>query len=216
MSKYNFYTSYARFKEYHTVRISPRNLREFDRNIWRPLQARAKHNFLELGCGLGHILLCLKAKGVSRFRGTDTDKNIAAHLSEEIRSHFTVGDANRFLRGKTKGEIYDRVIMLDLLEHLTANAGFSLLSDLHRRTAQDAKILIRVPNAASPWGLQNQFGDVTHITAYTPASLKQIAIAADWKIEKIYPHREGSAIKIFTDAVFHRFVAAMASRPPEI
>lgn len=106
--------------------------------------------------------------------------------------------------------------MLDLLEHLTANAGFSLLSDLHRRTAQDAKILIRVPNAASPWGLQNQFGDVTHITAYTPASLKQIAIAADWKIEKIYPHREGSVIKIFTDAVFHRFVAAMASRPPEI
>jgi cyclopropane fatty-acyl-phospholipid synthase-like methyltransferase len=216
MPKIDFYASYSRFKEYHTVKISARNLREFEKNIWRPLKAEKNHRFLELGCGLGHILLCLKAKGVADFTGIDSDKNIAAHLPPEISKNFISGNVTALFKDRKKSAAYDRVIMLDLLEHLSAENGFALLKKMHPLVSVDGKILVRVPNAASPWGLQNQYGDITHITAYTPSSLKQVALAAGWRIQSVFPHREGSGFRKLTDSIFHTCVSALIARPPEI
>ncbi|MBX3722014.1 MAG: class I SAM-dependent methyltransferase [Turneriella sp.] len=216
MRRSDFYSSYERFKEYHTVKISRRNLREFDKTIWGPLQAESRHRFLELGCGLGHMLFCLHEKGVEYFIGIDSDRRIADHLPLEIRDKFIAGDAKTFFARKRNPLPFDRVLMLDFLEHLSAEEGFQLLRELHGRTSADAKILIRVPNAASPWGLQNQYGDVTHITAYSPGSIKQVATAADWQVCSLFPHKEGSGIRRFTDTVFHGIVSALISRPPEI
>jgi hypothetical protein len=67
--------------------------------------------------------------------------------------------------------------LLDVFEHFSFVEGQQLLLLLKEKLTLDGKIILRVPNAASPFGLQYQFGDVTHKAAYGPGALQHVALA---------------------------------------
>jgi SAM-dependent methyltransferase len=209
-----FYASYARHKGYQTPILTKKAIARFDAEIWRPAEFQTGHRVLELGCGTGMFLAYLAAKAVGDFLGVDHDPNLAAHIPESARAHFRCADLAALIE-EPEAKRYDRVVMLDVLEHFEAERAVALLEGMKAILAPGAKLVVKVPNAASPWGQQYQWGDLTHRAAYTPLSLGQLAIAADYRLETIYDQKQGSPRRRFTDALLHRVLAWALLTPPD-
>ncbi|HSV28879.1 MAG TPA: class I SAM-dependent methyltransferase [Candidatus Omnitrophota bacterium] len=209
-----FYGSYATYKGYETPQVGPKQIRRFDDEVWNPAGFRPEHNVLEIGCGTGAFLAYLAAKGCGRFMGIDHDPNLAQVVPATVRDRFSCRDVWDVLADPACGP-FDRVVLLDVLEHFSAEDAQRLLEGLRPRLAADARIILKVPNASCPWGLQYQFGDLTHRTAFTPLSIRQLADSAGFQVDKLYAQRQGSRRRMITDALVHRFLSWALLTPPQ-
>ena len=93
--------------------------------------------------------------------------------------------------------------------------GFLLLSLIAKGLKSSGKVINKVPNGGSPWGMSYQMGDLTHKTAYNSESLRQVSTACGLNVDTIYDQRRGSPRRMFTDAVVNKFLSwAMLTPPP--
>ncbi len=210
-----FSNTYADFKDYTTPALTPKHIERLDREIWQPLGCTDRTSVLEIGCGTGLVLAYLQAKGVSDFIGIDRDVRLAEVVPAAVRERFRAIDVDAYL-DTAAPRSFDRIIMLDVLEHFTVEEGVELLRRLRNILNDDGKILIKVPNAGSPWGLQFQYGDLTHKSAFTPASLRQLALAAGFDCVGCYPHLLGSPNRRRFDRLLHGLLGRLLMTPPEI
>ena len=172
---------------------------------------------LEIGCGTGLILAYLAAKGVENLRGIDHDPELEAVVPAQVRDHFQVADVWSFLaENRSDAGTYDRILLFDVLEHFDAEEGCRLLRELAGALKPGGRIHLKVPNAGSPWGIQFQYGDLTHKTAYTPESLRQQAVAAGLRCLEIYPQKLGSPARQFWEGLVHGLLDRLLASPPEI
>ena len=207
------YGSYASYKGYVTPGVGPKEIRRFDELVWGPAQCDAVMRFLEIGCGTGAFLAYLAAKGCTRFLGVDHDPAVEAVLPAAARGHFRCADVWRALE---EAEPCDRIVALDVLEHFTADDAIRLLGLVRDRLTPGGRMVVKVPNASSPWGHQYQNGDLTHRTAFTPLSMRQAADAAGLVVVSVHAVRQGSRRRKITDAVVHGFLSWALLTPPEI
>ena len=212
----DFYATYSGHKAYGTPTLSAKNVCRFDREFWYPAQCSPALSVLEVGCGTGQFLLYLKEKGVGDFLGIDRDEALAAHVPAAVAENFRAEDVRRFLNENTNGRTFDRVVMFDVLEHFTPEEGVRLLKSLAGVLAPGGKVLVRVPNMASPWGAIYQYGDLTHRAAYTPDSMRQLARAAGFGCVRCYAQVRGSRSRRFLDGGFHAILGKVLMTPPEI
>lgn len=210
-----FYGSYASYKQYTTPEIGKKCIGRFDEMVWHPAQCDPAMRFLEIGCGTGAFLGYLAAKGCRDFLGIDHDPALESVLPAAARGHFRCCDVWQALGDAGKGEL-DRVVALDVLEHFPPEDALRLLEAVKHGLAPGGRMVAKVPNASCPWGLQYQFGDLTHRTAFTPLSMRQLADAAGLKVVAIVPVRQGSRRRLLTDAIVHRFLSWALLTPPEI
>lgn len=210
-----FYSSYADYKGYRTPQVGRKEIARFDAEIWKPAQCAPGHAFLEIGCGTGAFLAYLAGKQVERFHGIDHDPALAEVVPPQVREHFSCRDVWEALADPELGP-FDRVVVLDVLEHFTPEEAARLLTALKPRLAAGARVVVKVPNASSPWALQWQFGDLTHRTAFTPLSLRQVAGFAGFDLAAIWPQRQGSRRRMLTDALVHRFLSWALLNPPPL
>jgi len=211
----DFYASYNRFKQYATPSLSAKVMRRLDREIWIPAACENGHRFLELGCGTGQFMAYLVAKGVRDLVGADHDPELAQVIPDAAKPFFHQGDIRDILADGKLGK-FDRVLLLDVLEHFTAHDGRELLEAIRRHMTPGAKLVVKVPNAASPWGIQYQHGDLTHQTAFTPLSLRQMAEASGFRLERFYAPLGGSPRRRCTEALLNRFLAWALTSPPDL
>jgi cyclopropane fatty-acyl-phospholipid synthase-like methyltransferase len=212
---HNFYQSYASYKNYVTPVVGQKQVRRYDQMIWNPAACQPAMKFLEIGCGTGEFLAYLAAKGCDQFWGIDHDSHLAAIIPQTVSQHFVCGDLWQILTDPQQDQP-DRVVALDVLEHFSADEALRLLTAIKAKLAPKGRLVVKVPNASCPWGLQYQFGDLTHRTAFTPLSLHQLADAAGFKTISILPHRQGSRRRLITDALVHRFLSWALATPPQI
>jgi len=212
--KPDFYASYGDLKSYRTPTLRKKHIERFDQAFWRPAVCAPEMSVLDLGCGLGSFLLYLRAKGVGDFLGVDQDPNLEPHIPAEVRDRFRVADVWDFLGGKAGGRRFDRIALFDVLEHFSPEEGFHLLSGLKGILAPGGRIVVRVPNAESPWGAKIQFGDLTHKAAYTPGSIRQLAIAAGLDCTRCLPYVQARGPRRYLDAALNAaFSACLETRP---
>jgi SAM-dependent methyltransferase len=209
-----FYGTYASYKGYVTPGLGPKQVRRLDAEVWRPAECEPGMAFLEIGCGTGNFLAYLHRKGVTRMLGVDHDPALAGVVPDQVREHFACRDVWELLFDEAVGP-FDRVVLLDVLEHFPADEAQRLLLALAPRLAPGGRVVLKVPNAACPWGLQYQFGDLTHRTAFTPLSIRQLADASGYQVASVYPQRQGSRRRMVTDALVHRFLSWALLTPPE-
>lgn len=209
----DFYSSYSAYKKYETPSLAAKDIARFDEEIWVPGAFSADLKCLEIGSGTGQFLAYLSAKGVGSVKGIDHDPALTAVQPSEVADCFDCMDVWEFCKNSADGS-YDRIVLLDVLEHFTPEEAFRLLSELSRLLSVNGKVVIKVPNAASPWGLGYQHGDLTHKTSYTSDSLRQLATACAMRVERLYDQRRGSKRRLITDAIVCRFLSWALLTPP--
>ena len=171
---------------------------------------------LEIGCGTGQFLRYLQFKGVSKITGIDHDIALKKFIHPNVRPNFRAVDIFVYLRDLSPEQKFDRIVLFDVLEHFDQHDGCKLLSQLTRILAENGQIVVQVPNMASPWGAQHQFGDLTHKTAYTPNSIRQLALSSGLKCFSCYPQYRGSRSRIFLEAILHTLLSKILVDAPEI
>lgn len=215
LSDENLYDTYEAYKDYKTPKLSRKDIRRFDELIWGPSKIREDMNILEIGCGTGSFLSYLSYKKCCNFMGIDQDPALENIIPDEVRSRFFCRDVWEALSDPCIKDL-DRIIALDVLEHFPPNEVIRLLMAIKEKLRSGGKITLKSPNASSPWGLQYQFGDLTHRAMLTPLSVRQLAAAVGMNVDAILPVVQGSRRRRFTDAVLHRFLSWALLTPPQI
>jgi len=212
----DFYRVYDEYKAYERPGLKPKHIRWFDREFWQPCRCTPDMAFLEIGCGTGQFLDYLRHKGAREVDGVELDRRAVQVMNPELAARVRVCDVWDFLADTGFGTAYDRIVLLDVLEHFSYIEAAELLGQLASRLRPSGMITVRVPNMASPWGRMHQFGDLTHKSAYTPESLKQLAAATGYRVRAVLAQRRGSPVRRFTEDCLHGFLSLVLTASPAI
>ena len=176
ISKNEFYQAYER-KGQGTV-LKAKHIRQFHKDFVEASEYKPEMSVLELGCGNGLFLRFLAHLGVDDFVGVDGDPRIIDELPAELVSIVQISDFADFFASKTTPRKFDRIVLFDVLEHFTPEDAVILLQSVSHLLTIDGRVVVRVPNMSSPLALGVQYNDVTHRTAFTPGSIRQVASVA--------------------------------------
>lgn len=156
----------------------------FKRNYAGYLPASKNSNILDLGCGMGQFLYFCKKEGYKNCTGIDASgQNIAyikAHHFLEDGYQLYQASIMEFLKEKT--DCYDVIVLNDVIEHLTKEEIFDVLSEVKKALKPGGRFLIKTPNMANPFvAAAGRYIDMTHETGFTEASMRQALTAAGFQ-----------------------------------
>jgi len=146
------------------------------RKNYRDFLGDVHGKILDVACGAGHFLYYLKKEGYRDVWAVDlcgecVEHCIAGGFIDADR--ITRGDALDFLREKT--DLYDVVVMNDLIEHLEKDRVVATLAAARECLSPGGCLIIKVVNAANPiTGSSSRYGDFTHALGFTEESLSQV------------------------------------------
>ncbi len=129
--------------------------------------------WLDLGCGQGALMRLASSVGYEQVSGVDISEEMLATCRANGLA-VEHADVWEYL-ARTPDSHWNVVSAFDLLEHFPKEDGFRLLTEIRRVLAPGGICLVKVPNAASPWGFGVTASDLTHEAVYTPYSLIQLA-----------------------------------------
>jgi cyclopropane fatty-acyl-phospholipid synthase-like methyltransferase len=207
------YSSYSLYKNYNSPTLSAKSIARFDEEVWIPARFNDSMKCLEIGSGTGIFLLYLSSKGIEDLKGIDHDENLQNVQPDQVKDKFENVDVWKYLSTESE-ETFDRIILFDVLEHFVPEEAFQLILKLKSKLSNNGKIIVKVPNMSSPWGINYQFGDLTHKTGFNSESLRQLGIACNLQVDKIYDQRVGSRRRVFTSALLHKFLSWALLTPP--
>lgn len=134
---------------------------------------------LELGCGHGALLHFARKLGYANIEGVDgSSAQIAAARRLGIEG-IREGQLMEALAASPDAN-YDAVILFDVLEHLTRDEVIDAIDAIARVLKKGGRLILHVPNGASPFGTLMIYSDFTHEVAFTPESLAQVFLASGW------------------------------------
>ena len=70
---------------------------------------------------------------------------------------------------------FDLIVALDVMEHIPTENLVDFMDAVKSLLKLGGTFIARVPNGGSPWGLANQYGDITHVSVLTPGRFQQLA-----------------------------------------
>ena len=126
---------------------------------------------LELGCGAGNILSLLKTEGYDHASGVDISGEMVK-VAHARGLDVVEGDALAVLEGA--GEKYGAILAFDMIEHFTKDELLRLLPAIYERLLPGGVFVMQTPNGQGLFPNQVVYGDLTHVTIFTPDSLGQV------------------------------------------
>ncbi len=128
-------------------------------------------SILELGCGPGYMMQFLKRHGFSKVEGIDiSEEQIRIATSRGLNAK--VADAFEYLQSSER--TFNAIIAIDFVEHFTKEELIRLFPSIHRALKEGGMLIIQTVNGQGIFPHQVIYGDLTHLTIFTPASLGQI------------------------------------------
>jgi SAM-dependent methyltransferase len=142
---------------------------------------------VDLGCGHGALVFCLRALGFSNVSGID----ISAEQID-LGRRLGVTDISRddifhYLAGEHC--TLDAALMLDVLEHMDKPGVIHLLDLVRRALKPGGCLILHVPNAEGLFGMRVRYGDFTHETCFTQRSMTQVLISCGFSRVKVFEQR---------------------------
>jgi 2-polyprenyl-3-methyl-5-hydroxy-6-metoxy-1,4-benzoquinol methylase len=139
--------------------------------ITRHLPVNKDISIVDLACGHGPLIFCLKHLGYQNVKGVDISSEqvaLARSLGIEEVECLNMHD---FMRGEQQA--FDVVFLMDILEHLSKEELLDSLDQVYLSLRNNGLAIIHVPNAEGIFGMRAQYGDLTHETGFTQQSIKQ-------------------------------------------
>jgi 2-polyprenyl-3-methyl-5-hydroxy-6-metoxy-1,4-benzoquinol methylase len=156
----------------------PRSREGIERGQMPWLPKKSDGLIVDVGCAWGTLLFELQQLGYTNLLGVELDEELAVEASARFSTgvgaiRIVRSDALEFFE-KTDF-LVDCVTMFHVLEHFPAKDGTRLLAAIKRRLHPDrGQLVIEVPNMSSITGTNMQCSDLTHATAFTEFSLRQL------------------------------------------
>jgi 2-polyprenyl-3-methyl-5-hydroxy-6-metoxy-1,4-benzoquinol methylase len=154
-----------------------------ERSSWLPEDKNAL--IVDAGCAWGTLLLELKNAGYKNLVGVEYDEELAAEARERCGGHdaeVRVIHSEATIFFEQTDLVADRVTLFHVLEHFSKKDGERLLSAIRRRLhPRRGQLVVEVPNVSSITGMNMQCSDLTHATAFTEFSLKQMLDGAGFE-----------------------------------
>ena len=139
---------------------------------------------LEIGCGYGRYTKTILEAGFQNITGIDISKEQVTYAREKLGLHNVfVADAIEYL---DKGEQYDLILLMDVLEHLDLEYAVTLLRKVFSSLRAGGRFIIHVPNSLAPFRPPFH-GDVTHVRSFSVDSMSQILRMGGFKRFSHYP-----------------------------
>lgn len=211
--KAEFYKSHRErsatsFKKKHRV--------QFDREFTDLTAADPSMSVLEVGCGTGLFLRYLESRGYRDIVGIDTDENLADALAVLERSEIYFDDVIAVLDNQLKDRKFDRIVVLDVAEHIKLPVLIDLMKLFAAHITDDGQLLLRTPNVESPWGLKMFFGSFDHVTPLGPGRMVELAALTGWSCEGVFPQEPTRLLRRLKERLLNGVLAAMLSYHPDV
>ena len=126
-------------------------------------------SILDIGCGMGFLMIALKRSGYQFVSGIDTDDQQVRSCRQKDLDVTLVRDSTNFLKENT-GK-YDLITAFDVLEHIPASTQIDFVKAIYASLKPDGIFIVTVPNANSVLASRNRYIDHTHHVLFTEVSL---------------------------------------------
>jgi len=175
----NVYETYSRTTSANSLehaKDSARVAKHFHRHLLPILQregcALEKARIFEFGAGWGRNLQALRSLGGKDLRGVDISQEQVELAHRLGMDSITLTSPEEDLGLRLEGERFDLILVMDVLEHLSLRQIEILAETIQKIVSPSGLIVIQVPNDLAPLN-PVRFGDLTHLRAFTVASVKQ-------------------------------------------
>jgi 2-polyprenyl-3-methyl-5-hydroxy-6-metoxy-1,4-benzoquinol methylase len=126
---------------------------------------------LEVGCGPGDMLEFLRRSGFTEIEGIDLSRE-QVQIATDRGLNARVADVFECL--ESSPEQYRVIIAVDLVEHFTKDELMRLVPAIRNALAPGGTLILQTPNGEGLFPNQVAYGDLTHLTIFTPDSLMQL------------------------------------------
>jgi SAM-dependent methyltransferase len=126
---------------------------------------------LELGCGPGDLLEWLRQRGFTAARGIDVSAEQVA-LARSIGLDARVADVFEHL--DETHEPLDAILAFDFIEHFHRDELMRLVPAVRDALVPGGRLVVQTPNGAGLFPNAVVHGDLTHMTIFSPDSLRQL------------------------------------------
>lgn len=150
-------------------------------------------NILDLPCGEGRIIYALKVMGYQNISGYDLDK-ARLETAKKLDLPVNEGDVFQVLEDCEDNSI-DCIFSVDFLEHLQKYDVIHFLEMMCRKITSDGVIIVRIPSADSPLGIQAIYNDFTHKWGATSGVLRRLLCAAGFSVISIFGEEPNLAMR---------------------
>lgn len=210
--------AYKDYRDRSAIRLGAKHVRQFDRAFLDFTGAGPAMSVLDIGCGQGLFLQYLKHRGFRDVVGVDYDENMRATLADVEQAGYVIEttDAEAFVDRVRGQRRFDRIVLFDILEHMALDRCVGLLDKLHGILNAGGKVLIRVPNVTSPWGLRMQFDTFDHVTAFSPGRVQELAALSGYRVTALKGEISGKRRKMIFQVCLHWALARLLPYHPEI
>jgi SAM-dependent methyltransferase len=138
---------------------------------------------LEIGFGFGAFLAWARDQG-ARVAGAEINP-VSLEAARASGIELLPSDFETVARDHAGR--FDTIAAFDVFEHFTIEEAAARLSAVEIMLRPGGRLLLRFPNAQSPFGLAPQFGDPTHKSALSRGVFEQLAAASSLDVERYAP-----------------------------
>lgn len=149
---------------------------------------------LDLGCGYGKYLVALAEMGYTNCWGIDLSEAHVLYGTGTLGlGNLEKADALDWLEGRRAA--FDCILAIDILEHVETDDLMALGGKIREALRPGGALVAQVPNGMAPLNPIG-WGDVTHVRAFTAASIRQFFVLVGLEPRGCYelpPHVHGPA-----------------------
>lgn len=182
--KYRLYEGYistgqAPMHVTHGEKLDVANYPYYQKIIDKYLPSNKEITIVDLACGHGSLVYCLKEMGYDHTKGVDVSPEQVALAHRFGLTEVECSTMHDFLEARY--DLFDVVFMMDILEHLTRGEFFDLLDKVYSSIREKGMLIAHVPNGEGLFGMRVRYGDMTHETCFTQRSISQGLRAVGFK-----------------------------------
>lgn len=164
-----YYSNYSSFKGWDDQSTDQSEIYCFE---IAKAQIKQDAHILEIGFGSADFMNWAKKQGYKTTGAEVSEELVLKAKQQGLNVHHKPIQEISSLALDTPA---DCIVLFDVLEHLTPSEILDFFTDCQKLLKPKGKILARFPNCSSPFGLQLQYADMTHVTPLSAERMRQVA-----------------------------------------